>query len=277
MGNEIRKRALPAGWYPGKKEEILELFHKWDNNETKNKDIKALIIPHAGWYYSGKISFQAFSYLDKSIDTVIVAGGHLGKNNPPLAAKNKFFDVTLGNINNDIELVDYLSENIDLYEDIYPDNTVEIQLPIIKYFLPESRVIWLRIPPNYSVVSKIAKIIHNYSTENNKKIIIAGSTDLTHYGTNYDFEPHGRGEKGLEWVKNINDKEFIDYISNFKIPEAIEHSLKNFSSCSSGAAALAAEYAFINNAKEGRLIKYQTSYDISPSDSFVGYASIIYY
>jgi len=277
MDNELRKRVLPVGWYPGTKEEVIKQFSKWDSKkEPKNNKIKAIIVPHAGWYYSGEISFQAFSYLDAKIDTLVVAGGHLGEKDPPLIAKNKYFDATIGNIENDIELISYLSEKFDFYEDIYPDNTIEIQLPIVKYFLPECKIIWIRIPPDYNVVSKIAEAIRNYATENNKKIAVAGSTDLTHYGSNYGFQPQGRGEKGLQWVKNVNDKEFIEYISDFKVAEAIAHSKHNFSSCSSGAAALAAQYAVLNNSKEGSLVTYRTSYDISPADSFVGYASIIY-
>ena len=277
MRNEIKRRVLPQGWYPAGKEEILKLFSKWDRKTPKNNEIKAIIVPHAGWYYSGEISFQAFSYFDTEIDTVVVAGGHLGENDYPLIEKSKLFDATIGNIDSDAELISYLSEKIEFQEDIYPDNTVEIQLPMIKYFLPESKILWLRIPPNYSVVSKIAKALHNYAIDNNKKIAVAGSVDLTHYGLNYGFQPHGSGVKGLQWVKNVNDKEFIDYISGFKISEAIDHSRHNFSSCSGGAAALAAKYAALGNAKEGRLLTYRTIYDISPADSFVGYASIIYY
>jgi len=278
MNSEVRKRVLPAGWYPGTKEEVFKQFSRWDSKkEQKNNKIKAIIVPHAGWYYSGEISFQAFSSLDTEIDTVVVAGGHLGEKDPPLAAKNKSFDATIGNIENDLDLVSYLSEKFRFYEDIYPDNTVEIQLPIIKYFLPGSKIAWLRIPPDHNVVSKIAEEINNYASVNKKRIVIAGSTDLTHYGSNYGFQTHGSGAKGLQWVKDVNDKEFIDYISNCKIDEAIEHSKQNYSSCSSGAAALAAQYAALNNAKKGNLVTYRTSYDISPADSFVGYASIIYY
>jgi len=276
MNSEVRKRVLPAGWYPGRKEEILKQFSKWNRNEQKNNKIKAIIVPHAGWYYSGEISFQAFSYLDEEIDTLVVAGGHLGKNDPPLIAKNKLFDATIGLIENNSEFINYLPEKQGFYEDIYQDNTIEIQLPIIKYFLPESKIVWLRIPPDYNAVSKIAETIYNYSIESKKRVVIVGSTDLTHYGSNYGFQPHGSGEKGLNWVKNVNDKEFIDYISNFRISEAIEHSKKNCSACSGGAAALAAQYAFLCQAKEGRLITYRTSYDISPADSFVGYASIVF-
>ncbi|MCL2293696.1 MAG: AmmeMemoRadiSam system protein B [Spirochaetes bacterium] len=276
MSKEIRKRILPSGWYPDKKEEILKIFSEWDKKEQKNNEIKAIIVPHAGWYYSGEIAFYAFSFLDKGIDTVVVAGGHLGENDPPLAAKNRLFDATIGDIDNNIELLGYLSEEIKFHEDIYSDNTVEIQLPIVKYFLPESKILWLRIPPNYNIVLKTAEAIHNYALENNKKVAVVGSVDLTHYGSNYGFQPHGEGRKGLKWVREVNDKEFIDFVSSFKIAEAIEHGKCNFSSCSSGAAALAAQYAAISNAKGGRLITYKTSYEISPADSFVGYAGIIY-
>ena len=46
-----------------------------------------------------------------------------------------------------------------------------------------------------------------------KKILILGSTDLTHYGYNYGFTPKGTGEAAVEWVKNENDRKIVDLMT----------------------------------------------------------------
>ncbi|MDP3182909.1 MAG: AmmeMemoRadiSam system protein B, partial [Desulfobaccales bacterium] len=47
------------------------------------------------------------------------------------------------------------------------------------------------------------------------------------------------------------------------------------SACSAGGAAAAVAAAKKSGATKARLIDYYTSYDIMPSDSFVGYAGIV--
>ena len=58
--------------------------------------------------------------------------------------------------------------------------------------------------------------------------------------------------------------------------EALLLARKNFSACSAGGAVCALSFAKEKGIKKGKLIRYQTSWDIYPSDSFVGYAGIIY-
>lgn len=277
MCKKIRKRMLPLGWYPETAKEIKEIFEKWglktEKKETERCAVSA-IVPHAGWYYSGESAFNAFSSLCKDTDTVVIAGGHLSKKEPPFAAEEEEFCTGCGTITNDKALLAFLAEKTTFYKDHYPDNTVEINLPIIKYFFPKAKLLWLRLPPNYAVIKEIAQNIVEYEKKTGNKIVVAGSTDLTHYGNNYSFSPKGGGEAALRWVKDVNDKEFIDLITNYKIEEAIEHSIEHKSACSSGAAAFAAQYAYIKECKKGELLRYHTSYDISPADSFVGYAAI---
>ena len=62
-------------WYPNKKEELNKLidsyFKKAKQNKSKikvSKDIHGIIVPHAGYEYSGEIAAKAFSLLkDKKI------------------------------------------------------------------------------------------------------------------------------------------------------------------------------------------------------------------
>lgn len=64
-------------WYPENKKELEEFiensFRKKPN--IKYKKINGLIVPHAGYEYSGKIAGTAFSLLkNKKIDTAIIIG-----------------------------------------------------------------------------------------------------------------------------------------------------------------------------------------------------------
>ena len=88
---------------------------------------------------------------------------------------------------------------------------------------------------------------------------------------------HGYGEEALAWVKNVNDKSYIDFLLNYRVDESLKHSIKERSACSAGGAALAALFAEKSGCSSSELLYYYTSNDIYPSDSFVGYAGIIFY
>lgn len=68
-----------TNWYPENKKELEETLNEYLNQETdiKNKPMKihGLIVPHAGYEFSGAIAGKAFSLLkNKKIEKAIVLG-----------------------------------------------------------------------------------------------------------------------------------------------------------------------------------------------------------
>ena len=105
---------------------------------------------------------------------------------------------------------------------------------------------------------------------------IIGSTDLTHYGPNYDFTVKGVGKEALDWVKNTNDKRMCDLFVAMKAEEILTEAQKHYNACCNAAVSTAIITLQNLGAKKGELIRYYTSYDIQPGSSFVGYAGVIY-
>ncbi len=276
MKEKLRKRRLPEGWYPDTEKGVTGSIKSWEKINTETK-ARSVVVPHAGWYFSGKIASNTIRLLSDDSSIIVVAGGHLSEYDPVLVAEEESFETPLGNIRNSPDLLDKLFDSEIVTADRVPDNTVEIQLPFVKNFFPSAEIIWLRMPPEAEKVRKISSILTSFENESGKKISVIGSTDLTHYGINYGFMTHGTGEKALSWVKNVNDRNYIDLLLEYKIDESLTHSKSERSACSAGGAALAASFARGSGCSEAELLYYYTSNDIYPSDSFVGYAGIIYY
>ena len=109
-----------------------------------------------------------------------------------------------------------------------------------------------------------------------KKIVVVGTTDLTHYGSNYGFMPKGTGPDAVDWVKRRNDKRFVDALLAMDPERVIEEGLSNQNACCAGAAATALSAAKHLGALEAETVAYSTSYDKSPGDSFVGYVGVVF-
>ena len=106
-------------------------------------------------------------------------------------------------------------------------------------------------------------------------ILVFGSTDLTHYGPNYGFAPKGYGPEAVKWVKEVNDKHFVEAALKLDDSGMLKTAHEDQSACSAGGAVAAVAAAKAAGAHKAALIDYYTSYDVMPGDTFVGYAGIV--
>ena len=275
----MRPRSLPPGWYPASETETreeIEAFLKQAREPSTRAPFIAGVAPHAGWYYSGRLACSVFKQLVQPCDTLVVVGGHMHPRSPVIAAFEQSYYTPLGPIEADLTLLNEIRASIQVEEDIEPDNTVEIQLPFAKYFFPKSKALHFRAPPSEKAL-QLGTAIAQAAKKVNKKVVVLGSTDLTHYGPNYGWAPKGTGKDAVKWVKEHNDKLFIDALLAFNPRDAIELANKQKSACSAGAAITALSFAQNAGAKAGLLLDYYTSYDVQANSSFVGYAGILFY
>ncbi len=273
---EKRDRSLPSGWYPDTEEGVRKILINWEERYGKREEgCISGIVPHAGWFFSGYIAFSVMSNLSPDADTIVIAGGHLPGGVSPMLFNYKVMETPIGPLETDLTFLEELSGRITFYEGTEADNTVEIQLPIVKYLFPGSKVVALRVGAGSDAI-ELGGEIAAVSRKLGKKTVVVGSTDLTHYGPSYGFTPHGTGNSALRWVKEVNDKKIVNAFLSMEEEKVLEYGNRNKAACSSGAAASAIAFARHFGRSQGELISYMTSNDVYPSDSFVGYAGVVY-
>ncbi|UCF95123.1 MAG: AmmeMemoRadiSam system protein B, partial [Desulfobacterales bacterium] len=155
------------------------------------------------------------------------------------------------------------------------DNTIELQLPFIKYFSPEAKIVAVGVPPAPTSLD-IGRAVGEITARLGLRVKVIGSTDLTHYGYNYGFVSHGTGAKALNWVRHENDRRIIETMLAMDPAKVIDEALASQNACCAGAAATAIAAAKALGARQADTIAYATSYDKSPGDSFVGYVGIVF-
>jgi AmmeMemoRadiSam system protein B len=274
----LRKRSLPAGWYPATAAQSSADITRFLDTAPLivQKRAIAAIAPHAGWFYSGSLAAVSVLSLKDDADTVAVIGGHLPAGIPPLFFEEDSVETPLGPLQLDAELRARLRESLKISApDRYQDNTIEVLLPFVRYFFPAARLLAFRLPPEPDSFA-VGALLALLGAELGRRIVVLASTDLTHYGPNYDFSPHGLGASALDWVKNVNDRAIIQAIEAGDSAVILSTSLRDRSACSPGAVLGALGFARAHNATAASLLAYATSADAAvplPS-SFVGYASL---
>jgi AmmeMemoRadiSam system protein B len=219
------------------------------------------------------------------VDTVVVIGGHLPAGMRPLFAEEAGVETPLGDIPMDGEFRDMLRRELGGAPDRYQDNTVEVQLPLVRYFFPRAKLLWMRLPGEIASL-EAGKEIARIGALLQRNTVVLGSTDLTHYGDNYGFTPRGRGRQALDWVKRVNDAAFIAAVLERNPRRILERAEGDRTACSVGAVLGALGFAQAQGAKRAELLAYKTSLDgpgqdfSGPEDdigSFVGYGAFAWY
>ena len=95
----MNKNAAFAGsFYPEKAEEITNLLNSFKNEEKVEYKSKAIIVPHAGVYYSGHAAMAGFQHLDLCENVFIIAPSHHEQFNNIALPEYTYFDTPLGSV-----------------------------------------------------------------------------------------------------------------------------------------------------------------------------------
>lgn len=282
---KVREPDFAGSWYPAREKDCRSEIERFIQNpincKSKRVTRRAGIVPHAGWTFSGRIACNVIHCLqDGDIpDVILIFGSHLGPGSSHRIMKEGAWQTPLGVLPVESSIAGRLTEEFRFHEETpwrhTSDNTIELQLPFIKFFFPHVRIVGMGIAPNREC-PEIGRRSVQIAWEMGLKVKAIGSTDLTHYGPNYGFMPKGRGEEALKWVKEENDRRAIEYMLNLDPEGLIGEALKNHNACCPGGAAAAVAAARQLGSEQGELIIYATSYDVYPDDSFVGYAGIVF-
>jgi hypothetical protein len=244
------------------------------------------VVPHAGWYFSGKTAFSVFRAVDllsrarkKRPDLFFLFGMHLPPRGPNYLFMDEGFETPVGRLEVSREAAELMAGRFQLIEmsakDTVSDNTTELQLPFIRHLFPEAEIVLLGVSPDERAL-QIGEAAFETARDLEKTACFIGSTDLTHYGPNYGFTPRGIGSGSVQWVKEENDREIVDIFLQARPDQVIDKALSARNACCPGAAAAAIAAVRRGGADRGMLIDYTTSYDRHPDSSFVGYAGVLF-
>jgi AmmeMemoRadiSam system protein B len=281
---KVRKAVFAGSWYPSRasecEREITGFLTEGKRLNPPDRSLVGGIVPHAGWYFSGSIACNVINCLkgQDTADVVAIFGMHLHAGSPCYIMPEGAWETPFGAIAVEETLASELAGKfpftIETPTRFTQDNTVELQLPFIKYFFKNAKIVAMGVPPHNDSL-EIGRAVVEISKRLGLRVKVIGSTDLTHYGTNYGFTGKGTGKKAVDWVRNENDRRFIDAMLTLEPEKVIAEARASQNACCAGAAATAIEAAKHLGADRADELAYATSFDKSPGDSFVGYAGIV--
>ncbi|MCP3942253.1 MAG: AmmeMemoRadiSam system protein B [Desulfobacteraceae bacterium] len=292
-----KQTAFAGSWYPGTARECESAIQQFlkEGRGKLTGDFVGGIVPHAGWYFSGSIAARVIASLlpqktnealpdqmgfDPSpVDTILLFGAHMSKQSEPFIMTDGWIETPFGDIEVDGRLVENIAGGVGvrkLSPEKFPDdNTLELQYPFIKYFFPGAKIVVCGVAPT-GFAGILGGMAVEEATRLSRNIRVIGSTDMTHYGPDFGFTPVGVGKKAVEWVSTVNDKNAIAAMGQMDEVAIVAQGLDHKNMCCPGAAAAAVAACKKKGAIKAIELDYATSFERSRSDSFVGYAGLLF-
>jgi AmmeMemoRadiSam system protein B len=289
-----KRRPIVAGqFYPGSGDEcvdeIKQCLEEAPLNMPLPEKIVAGIVPHAGWTFSGPTAAIVFAAIKKKhpvVDTFVIFGAvHRYSGRSPAVYDKGVWVTPLGEIAIDEELAGAVIESKTAISDRNAhdsEHSMEVQVPFIQYLFPDAKILPILTPPVEEAI-ELGQIIGSIiSSDDERKIVCLGSTDLTHYGPGYGFVPMGTGKDALKWAMDVNDRQFIDYSLKMQPDKMLESANENYNACGAGAAAATVASAKYLGKTKGVLLAHTNSNEImlrkmgETSRESVGYAAIVF-
>lgn len=199
------------------------------------------IVPHAGWVYSGSTAALGLSAIARAKpETVVLFGAAHGPDtNPASVYTGGFWRTPLGSVAIDAELAALFVKNESIADAPGAheyEHSLEVQVPFLQRLLPKARIVPINVRPGPEAV-EVGQFCAARVQTANRRVAFVGSTDLTHYGPSFGFEPHGRGAGGIRWAKEVNDRRLISLIAAMKAEEVVPEVEMNRNACGAGAVA----------------------------------------
>lgn len=121
-------------FYPAEVEELHNLLDSFKQDKKIELKSKAIIVPHAGYIYSGHAANAGYQYLDVYENVFIIGPSHHFEFNNIAMPEYSFFETPFGNLEVNNRLIKEISEkfpseiNNDYFE---KEHSIEVQLPFI--------------------------------------------------------------------------------------------------------------------------------------------------
>ncbi len=224
LSGQLFEAHLSDGWYPKQPDALRKSLNQFESQavksrKNKNSEIVGLIVPHAGYQFSGAVAAAGYRLIGKKRikRVIILAPSHSVAFE---GAALPFFDAyqtPLGSLPVDTQCVQKLAQN-PLFKERKAvwgqEHSLEVQLPFIQYYLGNSvRIVPLIIgTASMEQLNALATTLTECIDEHT---LIVVSSDFTHHGARFGYSPFTKDADVQESIKK-SDRKIIDAIMHKK-------------------------------------------------------------
>jgi MEMO1 family protein len=267
----LRVPAVAGRFYPSEPAELSALVREYTKTEpsTESVRIRACLVPHAGYLYSGHVAGAVLSRIALPRKIVILGVRHFPRGRAAAILCSGAWRTPLGDAPIDQPLAEALRAACPvLHEDSVAhsaEHSLEVQLPFLQVLAPGFAFVPVALgtvgfEDLTAVGEAVARILGSWSEE----VLLLTTSDLNHYED--DATTRVKDRKAIEQLLAMDARALYDTCRTEQI-----------SMCGLGPAVAMLTALRVLRAKDAELVRYATSGDISGDlSAVVGYAGMIF-
>jgi AmmeMemoRadiSam system protein B len=262
----IRKPAFAGQFYPGNTVALKRQIEQLIDSKAVKRQVLGVILPHAGYIYSGPVAASVVSRLENYATYVILGPNHTGYGPAISVYQGEKWLTPLGEVSVNTGLAEALIKQDKVFEaDALAhqfEHSIEVQLPIFQFCNQDFDIVPVVVgTSNLKILkqagSSLAKVL-----KNQKSVLVVASSDMTHFESQESATQ--KDKQAIEAILKLDEDLLIQRVKDLDI-----------SMCGYGPAITMLACVKELGAKKAELIKYQTSGDVTGDYSaVVGYAGI---
>ena len=264
----IRAPVVSGQFYPDNASELRKAIEAFKPKDSTRSGAYGLILPHAGYVYSGKVAVSAVNKVLPKKRIIILGPNHTGYGEDFGMYSEGRWKIPFANLPIDCDLVQRILKS---GTDITPDtlshkfeHSIEVELPILYYFFGEFSFVPIVCRPSaLSTYEKVATQIFSAVKNIKEDILFVASSDMTHY------EPDSTARR--------KDRAALTHIVNLDAEGLVKTVKKdNISMCGIAPVAILLLIMKKIGANKASVSLYETSADSgADSNSVVGYSGVV--
>jgi len=267
----LRLPAVAGQFYPANPRELTHLIQKFTALEpgTKKVRVRACMVPHAGYIYSGGVAGAVFSRIELPKKIIVVGVRHSPPGADLAILTEGAWRTPLGDALLDEPLARKLKETCPrLREDSVAhqrEHSLEVEIPFLQVLDPGFTFVPVAVGTlRFSDLRELGLGLARVLEESQEEILIVTSSDMNHYED--DETTRIKDEKAIEKLKALDAQGLYDVCREERI-----------SMCGLGPAVATLTAMKAIGAERGELVCHATSGDVSGDrDAVVGYAGMIF-
>jgi AmmeMemoRadiSam system radical SAM enzyme/AmmeMemoRadiSam system protein B/AmmeMemoRadiSam system protein A len=271
VGPEARAAAVAGKFYPGEPDEMAKMLEEMLADDAEPGDWPAVLVPHAGWIYSGRLAAATLQRVRIPETVIIIAPKHSRFGSEWAVAPHRIWEVPGGSLPSDPELARRLAEAIpglelDAAAHQY-EHAIEVQLPILARLAPGTRVVGITVGAgDMKRCREFAEGLAGVLRELDPRPLLIISSDMNHFAS--DEENRRLDAIALDAVQSLDPAAVYDTVV----------SRHNISMCGVRPAVMVMEtLRQLGQLDKCERVGYATSGDVSgDKNRVVGYAGLLF-
>lgn len=263
----LRAPAVAGTFYPGRPEELRRAVAETLPRSPRTRAL-AVVVPHAGYAYSGRVAGAAFARAELPRDVVLLCFNHRGRGGDFAVWPEGAWRTPLGDAPVNADLARRIREafaQASFDESGHRDeHSGEVQLPFLQVLRPDVRIVPVALSAalddrSFGALRAFGRALAGVEGD----FLVVASTDLNHYE-----------DQETTLAKDAAVISAIERLDEEGIREAVER--KDVSMCGFAPAIAAVAYAKARGAVRAETVLHATSGDVTGDyDKVVGYVGMI--